>query len=47
MHKARNELLDIARQLLRSKVKFLSQVRMQFQDRSQIWALLTRQGVSK
>ncbi len=39
--------VDSARKLPRSKVKFLSQVRVQFQGRSQIWALLTRQGVAK
>ncbi len=39
--------LDSVRQLPRSKVKFLSQVRVQFQGRSQTWALLTRQGVAK
>jgi hypothetical protein len=39
--------LDSARQLPRSKVKFLSQVLVQFQGRSQTWALLTRQGVQK
>jgi 4-amino-4-deoxy-L-arabinose transferase-like glycosyltransferase len=37
--------LDIVRQLPRSKVKFLGQVRVQLQGRSQTWALLTRQGV--
>ncbi len=39
--------LDSVRRLPRSKVKFLSQVRVQLQGRSQIWALLTRQGVQK
>lgn len=39
--------LDSMRRLPRSKVKFLSQVRVQFQGRSQTWALLTRQGMAK
>ncbi len=39
--------LDNVQKLPRSKVKFLGQVRVQFQGRSQTWALLTRQGVQK
>lgn len=39
--------LENAKRLPQANVKFLSQVRVQFQGRSQTWALLTRQGMPK